>query len=351
MECFGKETFGPVVSIYRFHSEDEAVERANDGHYGLNASIYSRDGARGRALASRIKCGTVNVNEAYGATFGSLGAPMGGMRESGMGRRQGAEGIHRYTETQSIATQRLVPIAPMIGMSEETNAKIMTASPPPAQQARPRMSARRFSTTTSWSSAPGSAARSRALRLTEKGYRVGVLEAGARFEDDDLPDTSSTPKRFLFQPAIGSTASSASTRINDCLILAGAGVGGGSLVYANTLYEPLDAVLRRPAVGHITDWKDELAPYYDQAKRMLGVIEYPYVTPADEVMEKVADRDGRGRHVPPDARSACSSATPGQAAGETVADPFFGGAGPSARTCINCGSCMTGCRTTPRTPW
>jgi succinate-semialdehyde dehydrogenase/glutarate-semialdehyde dehydrogenase len=128
MECFGTETFGPVVSVYRFHSEDEAVERANDGPYGLNASVYTRDGARGRALARRIKCGTVNVNEAYGATFGSLGAPMGGMRDSGMGRRQGAEGIHRYTETQSVATQRLVPIAPVLGMSEETNAKVMTAA-------------------------------------------------------------------------------------------------------------------------------------------------------------------------------------------------------------------------------
>ena len=128
MECFGKETFGPVVSIYRFHSEDEAVDRANDGQYGLNASIWTRDAARGRAIARRIACGTVNVNEAYGATFGSLGAPMGGMRESGMGRRQGAEGILRYTESQSVATQRLMPIAPMFGMSEETNAKVMTTA-------------------------------------------------------------------------------------------------------------------------------------------------------------------------------------------------------------------------------
>ncbi|KRE93013.1 succinate-semialdehyde dehydrogenase [Nocardioides sp. Soil774] len=128
MECFARETFGPVVSLYRFHGEDEAVARANDGSYGLNASIWTRDGARGRALARRIRCGTVNVNEAYGATFGSLGAPMGGMRESGVGRRQGAEGIHRYTEAQSVATQRLVPIAPMLGMSEETNAKVLTAS-------------------------------------------------------------------------------------------------------------------------------------------------------------------------------------------------------------------------------
>ncbi|CAM3922179.1 succinic semialdehyde dehydrogenase [Nocardioides zeicaulis] len=126
MECFARETFGPVVSLYRFHSEDEAIARANDGHYGLNASVWTRDTARGRAVARRIRCGTVNVNEAYGATFGSLGAPMGGMRESGTGRRQGAEGVLRYTETQSVATQRLVPIAPMFGMSEQTHAKVMT---------------------------------------------------------------------------------------------------------------------------------------------------------------------------------------------------------------------------------
>ncbi|QBX56163.1 succinate-semialdehyde dehydrogenase (NADP(+)) [Nocardioides seonyuensis] len=128
MKCFGNETFGPVVSLYRFHDENEAVERANDGLYGLNASVWTRDGTRGRALARRIKCGTVNVNEAYGATFGSLGAPMGGMRESGVGRRQGAEGILRYTETQSVGTQRLVPIAPMFGISEERHAKLMTSS-------------------------------------------------------------------------------------------------------------------------------------------------------------------------------------------------------------------------------
>lgn len=128
MTCFGHETFGPVVSIYRFHDEADAVARANEGTYGLNAAIYTQDGSRGRELARQIKCGTVNINEAYGATFGSLAAPMGGMRESGMGRRQGAEGIHRYTEAQSVATQRVMPIAPVFGMSEKANAKVLTAS-------------------------------------------------------------------------------------------------------------------------------------------------------------------------------------------------------------------------------
>jgi acyl-CoA reductase-like NAD-dependent aldehyde dehydrogenase len=126
MSCFGDETFGPVVALYRFQDESEAVARANDGDYGLNAAIYSRDAARARALATRIRCGTVNVNEPFGATFGSLDAPMGGMRQSGLGRRQGAEGVLRFTDTQSVATQRLLRIAPMLGMSDERHAKVMT---------------------------------------------------------------------------------------------------------------------------------------------------------------------------------------------------------------------------------
>ena len=128
MTCFGQETFGPVVSLYRFYDEADAVARANDGQYGLNASIYSQDGARARAIARHIKCGTVNINEAFGATFASIDSPMGGMRESGMGRRQGSEGILRFTESQSVATQRLVRFAPMFGMSDRTYAKVMNAN-------------------------------------------------------------------------------------------------------------------------------------------------------------------------------------------------------------------------------
>ncbi len=127
MTCFGQETFGPVISIYRFHDEADAIARANEGDYGLNASIYTQDGTRGRAMAREIKCGTVNINEAFGATFASIDSPMGGMRQSGMGRRQGAEGIHRYTESQSVATQRGMRFAPMFGMSDEGYAKVMTA--------------------------------------------------------------------------------------------------------------------------------------------------------------------------------------------------------------------------------
>jgi succinate-semialdehyde dehydrogenase/glutarate-semialdehyde dehydrogenase len=128
MMCFGEETFGPVVSVYGFHDEQEAVTLANSGSYGLNASIFSRDVNHARALARTIKAGTVNINEGYGATFGSIDAPMGGMRESGLGRRHAAEGIHRYTETQSVAAQRLVPIAPMLGMSDRRWAQSMTVT-------------------------------------------------------------------------------------------------------------------------------------------------------------------------------------------------------------------------------
>ena len=128
MACFGNETFGPVIAVYRFHDEADAIARANEGEYGLNGSIYSRDGSRARAIARLVKCGTVNINEAFSATFGSVDSPMGGMRDSGVGRRQGAEGIHRYTESQSVATQRLIRFAPMLGMSEPTYAKVMTAS-------------------------------------------------------------------------------------------------------------------------------------------------------------------------------------------------------------------------------
>jgi acyl-CoA reductase-like NAD-dependent aldehyde dehydrogenase len=126
MACFAGETFGPVVSVYRFSDEHDAVARANEGDFGLNASIFTRDAARGRRLARQIRCGTVNVNEGYGASFGSIDAPMGGVKNSGLGRRQGAEGIHRYTESQVVATQRLIPIASVLGIGDERFNKVMT---------------------------------------------------------------------------------------------------------------------------------------------------------------------------------------------------------------------------------
>ena len=182
-----------------------------------------------------------------------------------------------------------------------------------------------------------------ALRLTEKGYRVGVLEAGARFDDADFAATSFDTKRFLFAPGLGCYGIQRIDMVKDCVILAGAGVGGGSLVYANTLYEPLDAFYRDRSWAHITDWKAELAPYYDQAKRMLGVVENPLRTPSDEVMEKVAVEMGVGDTYHPTPVGVFFGG-PGDQGGEQHADPYFGGVGPDRNACRNCGECMTGCR-------
>ena len=182
-----------------------------------------------------------------------------------------------------------------------------------------------------------------ALRLTEKGYRVGVLEAGARFEDEDFASGTFDLKRYLYAPPLGCYGIQRIDALKDCLIVSGAGVGGGSLVYANTLYEPLPAFYTDPQWSHITDWKSELAPYYDQAKRMLGVVENPLRTPADEVMEQVATEMGVGDTFHPTPVGVFFGG-PGDEPGRTVADPFFGGAGPDRSACIGCGECMSGCR-------
>ncbi len=182
-----------------------------------------------------------------------------------------------------------------------------------------------------------------ALRLTEKGYRVGVLEAGARFADEDFAATSWDLKRFLFRPEAGWYGIQRIDVLKDCLILSGAGVGGGSLVYANTLYEPLPAFYTDPAWRGITDWRSELAPYYDQAKRMLGVVINPLHTPADEVMRQVADQMGVGETFRPTPVGVFFGG-PGETPSSVVPDPYFGGQGPDRNPCRNCGECMTGCR-------
>lgn len=119
MRCAGEETFGPVVSIYPVASVDEAVAKANDTEYGLNASVWAGSDAEGEAIAARLHSGTVNVNEGYAMAWGSLGAPMGGMRQSGVGRRHGAEGLLKYTEAQTIATARVLNLDPPLGISQK----------------------------------------------------------------------------------------------------------------------------------------------------------------------------------------------------------------------------------------
>ena len=179
-----------------------------------------------------------------------------------------------------------------------------------------------------------------ALRLSEKGYRVGILEAGRRFNDRDFPKTSWRLNRFLFFPRLGLTGIQRIHALPNVLILAGAGVGGGSLVYANTLYRPTDRYFNDPQWAHITDWKSELAPWYDQAERMLGVEVNPYFTNSDKAMKEVADELGVGHTF----KMAPLGVHFGKKPGELVADPYFGGVGPERMSCLQCGGCMTGCR-------
>ncbi|MGH3982413.1 MAG: FAD-dependent oxidoreductase [Pseudonocardiaceae bacterium] len=178
-----------------------------------------------------------------------------------------------------------------------------------------------------------------ALRLTEKGYRVGVLEAGRRFADHELPTTSWQLRKFLWAPALGCYGIQRIHLLRDLVVLAGAGVGGGSLNYANTLYRPPDAFFRDPQWAHLADWSVELDAHYDQAQRMLGVTTYPGHTAADEVMQQVAKDMGVAESYHPTPVGVFFGRP-----GEEVDDPYFGGAGPRRTGCTECGSCMTGCR-------
>ncbi|CAN5563979.1 succinic semialdehyde dehydrogenase [soil metagenome] len=121
-----EETFGPVASLYKFDTLDNAVEEANASEYGLNFSVWTRDLEKGRRLATRLEAGTVNVNEAYAAAWASLDAPMGGFKDSGVGRRHGEHGIQKYTESQTVAVQKGIPIAAPPGVSEEQYAGLMS---------------------------------------------------------------------------------------------------------------------------------------------------------------------------------------------------------------------------------
>lgn len=179
-----------------------------------------------------------------------------------------------------------------------------------------------------------------ALRLVEKGYSVAVLEAGRRFTDADFPKTSWRLSKFLFMPKLGLLGLQRIHYLPDAIVLAGAGVGGGSLIYANTLYQPGDKYFLDPLWSHITDWKKELVPFYEQAKRMLGVTQNPYFSPSDQAMKDAAIAMGVGETF----QMAPLGIYFGNGTDATVPDPYFGGVGPKRNGCIQCGACMTGCR-------
>lgn len=178
-----------------------------------------------------------------------------------------------------------------------------------------------------------------ALRLVEKGYRVAVLEAGRRFADEEFPKTSWDLRRFLWAPRLGCYGIQRIHMLRNVLILAGAGVGGGSLVYANTLYRPMKPFFTDSQWAHITDWEAELDRHYEQAGRMLGVVTNPTVTPSDRVIKRVASEMGAAESYHPTPVGVYFGKP-----GERASDPYFGGAGPERTGCTECGACMTGCR-------
>ena len=183
-----------------------------------------------------------------------------------------------------------------------------------------------------------------ALRLTEKGYRVGVLEAGRRYADDEFAKTSWNLRKFLWAPQFGMYGIQRIHLLRNVMILAGAGVGGGSLNYANTLYVPPEPFFNDAQWRDITDWRAELMSHYDQAQRMLGVVTNPTFTDADRIMKEVAEDMGVGDTFVPTPVGVFFGPDGEKTPGKTVADPYFGGAGPDRTGCIECGSCMTGCR-------
>lgn len=188
-----------------------------------------------------------------------------------------------------------------------------------------------------------------ALRLREKGYSVTVVESGRRFADHEHARTSWDLRRYLWAPRLGCYGIQRVHRLPDVVLLAGAGVGGGSLNYANTLYVPPKAFFDDPQWAGITDWADELAPHYERAANMLGVVENPCRRTVEAVMEAVADEMGVGHtfgqtpvgvffgRPAPDGSLTLEP-------GVTVPDPYFGGAGPARTGCTECGNCMVGCR-------
>ncbi len=178
-----------------------------------------------------------------------------------------------------------------------------------------------------------------ALRLAEKGYTVAVLEAGKRYRDEDFAKSNWNITKYLWLPLLRCYGILRINLLSDVMILSGAGVGGGSLGYANTLLVPPDPFFENPQWATMADWKSVLAPFYETAKKMLGVTRCPALTPADEVMRDVAEELSCGHTF--------SLQDVGVFFGEpekTIPDPFFGGRGPERTGCCLCGGCMVGCR-------
>jgi cholesterol oxidase len=177
-----------------------------------------------------------------------------------------------------------------------------------------------------------------ALRLTEKGYRVVMLEKGRRLRGPDFPKTNWDLKRWLWMPQLGWRGLFKMTFFRHVTVLSGVGVGGGSLVYANTLPIPKDDFFQSPSWGHLAGWKEELAPHYATARRMLGATVNPLTTVPDKVLKEVGEDLGRTDFQP--TTVAVYFGEPGV----TVKDPYFNGEGPERTGCISCGGCMLGCR-------
>jgi cholesterol oxidase len=179
-----------------------------------------------------------------------------------------------------------------------------------------------------------------ALRLAEKGYSVCVIESGKRWQAQDFPRTNWAFWKFLWAPALGCYGIQRLQFLNDVLIVAGSGVGGGSLVYANTLLEPPEDFYQDPQWRDLNpDWKQELSPFYATARRMLGVVTNPRFWPTDHMLEDYAREIGREEFFKPSEVGVFFGP-----AGETVPDPFFGGKGPPRTGCTHTGHCMVGCR-------
>ena len=178
-----------------------------------------------------------------------------------------------------------------------------------------------------------------AMRLTEKGYDVLVLERGKRYADEDFPKTNWQIRKYLWKPLIRCFGIQEITLMRHVMVLHGSGVGGGSLVYANVLMEPSDELFEAHGWKDLADWKAVLKPHYDTAKFMLGVTRNPYTTPADKVLREMAQDYGREHTFRPTNVSIYFGES-----GKTMPDPFFGGAGPDRTGCTHCGGCMVGCR-------